>query len=85
MALTSSSGVVATDDKGYRPFGLTRCTAPDPESAYDVSGIDYDPVSQMSVRDGRPLIDQPLLGTAVQCTVTTTEDMQAWSDQVTDS
>jgi putative ATP-grasp target RiPP len=85
MALTSSTGVVATDDGVSRPFGLTRCTVPDPESAYDVSGIGYDPASQMSVRHGRPLIDQPLLGTAVQCTVTTTEDMQAWSDQVTDS
>ncbi|MEV6820899.1 putative ATP-grasp-modified RiPP [Nocardiopsis dassonvillei] len=85
MPLIVSHDVVPTEDRAYRPFGLTRCTVPEPESAYDVSGIGYDPVSQMSVRDGRPLIDQPLLGTAVQCTVTTTEDMQAWSDQVTDS
>ena len=51
-----------------RPFGLTRCTTPTP----------------MSARDGQALIDQPLLDTAVQCSVTTTEDMQAWTDQVTD-
>lgn len=85
MALTSSPGIVPPAYEAHRPFGLTRCTTPAPESAYDVSGIDYDADSQMSVRDGRPLIDQPLLGTAVQCTVTTTEDMQAWNDQVTDS
>lgn len=68
-----------------RPFGLTRCTAPKKTATYDVSGIDYDSRTQMSVRDDRPLIDQPILGTAVQCTVTTTEDMQAWTDEVTDA
>ncbi|MEV2276532.1 hypothetical protein AB0I72_13160 [Nocardiopsis sp. NPDC049922] len=67
-----------------QPFGLTRCTAPAPEASYDVSGIDYDTDSQMSVRDGSPLIEQPILGTAVQCTVTTTEDMQTWTDQIED-
>ena len=67
-----------------RPFGLTRCTTPTPSNVYDVSGIEYDPRTQMSARDGQALIDQPLLDTAVQCSVTTTEDMQAWTDQVTD-
>lgn len=85
MPLTATTDVTPPVEGAYRPFGLTRCTTTAPESGYDVSGIDYEPGSQMSVRDGRPLIDQPILGTAVQCTVTTTEDMQAWTDQVTDS
>ena len=71
-------------DTFVRPFGLTRCTTPKSTATYDVSGIEYDHRTQMSVRACRPLIDQPLIGTAVQCTVTTTEDMQAWTDQVTD-
>ncbi|GAA0981268.1 MULTISPECIES: hypothetical protein [Nocardiopsidaceae] len=78
-----------TDDssatENFRPFGLSRCTVPQHDSGYDVSGITYDPKSQMSLLSGRPLIEQPILGTAVQCTVTTTEDMQAWTDQVSDS
>lgn len=73
-----------TAEASTRPFGLTRCSTPKPSTVYDVSGVEYDPRTQMSTRDGRPLIDQPLLGTAVQCSVTTTEDMQAWTDQVND-
>jgi putative ATP-grasp target RiPP len=85
MASVQSSPTETSTITLVRPFGLTRCTTPGTSATYDVSGIDYDTDRQMSTRDGRPLIEQPILGTAVQCTVTTTEDMQAWTDEVTDA
>lgn len=83
--MTHTTGTPTAASRMYmRPFGLTRCAAPNPAATFDVTGITYDSGTQMSVRDGRPLVDQPLLGTAVQCTVTTREDMQAWTDKVDD-
>src|SRR5699024_6889088 len=67
-----------------RPIGLTRCTTPTPSNVYDVSGIEYDPRTQMSASDGQALIDQPLLDTAVQSSVTTIVDMHAWTDPIID-
>lgn len=76
---------VSPPPEHVRPFGLTRCTAPRLTSSYDVSGISYDPQTQMSVRDGRILVEEPILDSGVQCTVTTTEDMQSWTDHITDN
>jgi putative ATP-grasp target RiPP len=66
-----------------RPFGLRFLTPARQTDAVDVSGVGVDPVSQIGVRAGVPLIEVIAAGTQ-QTPYTTTEDHQKWTDHRSD-